>query len=155
MVLEFNESSVPGSQKFVPTLEKLSRHVLEQMNVHPDTVVSLSFVELQQMEELHLEWMGLTGPTDVLSFPMDELVPGTKENPTPAGLLGDIVLNLDVAAEQAESADHPIQTELKILFTHGMLHLLGFDHNSPLEEAEMFGLQREIIESFNKSEANL
>ena len=97
------------------------------------------------MEALHVQWMDEPGPTDVLSFPMDELRPGTQEQPTPPGLLGDIVLCPQVAETQAQAAKHSTLDELILLTTHGTLHLLGFDHAEPAEEREMFGLQRELI----------
>jgi probable rRNA maturation factor len=92
------------------------------------------------------------GPTDVLSFPMDELRPGSEGQLTPAGLLGDIVVCPQVAAAQAETAGHEMINEILLLTTHGVLHLLGFDHAEPDEEKEMFGLQREILEAFYASE---
>ena len=104
------------------------------------------------MEKLHIEFMDEPGPTDVLSFPMDELRPGTPTSPTPAGLLGDIVLCPSVAATQAAAAGHETINELLLLTTHGILHLLGYDHAEPEEEKEMFGIQREILESFYESE---
>ena len=85
------------------------------------------------MESLHVQWMDEPGPTDVLSFPMDELRPGTEEAPTPAGLLGDIVLCPQVAETQAQGAGHSTLDELILLTTHGLLHLLGFDHAEPEE----------------------
>ena len=92
------------------------------------------------------------GPTDVLSFPMDELRPGTEDEPTPAGLLGDIVLCPQVAQGQAETAGHSTLDELLLLTTHGILHLLGFDHAEPEEEKEMFGIQRDILIGFSMQE---
>ena len=79
---------------------------------------------------------------------MDELRPGRADAPTPAGLLGDIVICPQVAQVQAEAAGHSTAQELQVLLTHGMLHLLGFDHATPAEEAEMFGLQRDLLLSF-------
>jgi probable rRNA maturation factor len=104
------------------------------------------------MESLHVQWMDEPGPTDVLSFPMDELRPGSEDAPTPAGLLGDIVLCPAVAETQAVAAKHSTQDELILLTTHGLLHLLGFDHAEPDEEREMFGLQRELIAGFQAVE---
>jgi probable rRNA maturation factor len=104
------------------------------------------------MEELHLKWLDEPGPTDVLSFPMDQLRPGTDEFQTPPGLLGDIVLCPSVAEAQAEKAGHSLQDELNMLLTHGMLHLLGFDHAEPDEEREMFGIQRDILVGFVMAE---
>jgi len=92
------------------------------------------------------------GPTDVLSFPMDELRPGTEDQPTPAGLLGDVVLCPQVAEAQAKTAGHPLSDELLLLTTHGLLHLLGFDHADAAEEKEMFGIQRDILVGFTMQE---
>jgi len=96
--------------------------------------------------------MNEPGTTDVLSFPMDELRPGRPDAQTPAGLLGDIVICPQVAAAQADAAGHDTLTEITILLTHGMLHLFGFDHATPAEEAEMFGLQRDLVTSFTALE---
>jgi probable rRNA maturation factor len=79
---------------------------------------------------------------------MDELRPGTEDEPTPAGLLGDIVVCPQVAAEQAKTAGHTTTDEMLLLTCHGILHLLGFDHAEPEEKAEMFGLQGEILSAF-------
>ncbi|TPX00921.1 rRNA maturation RNase YbeY, partial [Schumannella luteola] len=100
----------------------------------------------------HVQWMDEPGPTDVLSFPMDELRPGSEDEITPPGLLGDIVLCPQVAIEQAKTAGHPTQDELQLLTAHGILHLLGFDHAEPDEEREMFGLQRDILIGFAHAE---
>jgi probable rRNA maturation factor len=88
------------------------------------------------------------GPTDVLSFPMDELRPGTQDSPSPAGQLGDVVLCPAVAAEQALAAGHSTVDELLLLTVHGILHLLGYDHAEPDEEKEMFALQRRLLLTF-------
>ncbi|MEE2815126.1 MAG: rRNA maturation RNase YbeY, partial [Actinomycetota bacterium] len=101
---------------------------------------------------LHVQWMDEPGPTDVLSFPMDELRPGSPENPMAPGLLGDIVLCPQVAEAQAQTAGHSLMDELILLTTHGLLHLLGFDHAEPDEEREMFGLQKSLIEGFARVE---
>ena len=104
------------------------------------------------MEQLHVQWMDEPGPTDVLSFPMDELRPGTDDVSTPAGLLGDIVLCPQVAVGQAETAGHTTLDELLLLTTHGLLHLLRFDHAEPEEEKEMFAIQRDLLAGFVQSE---
>ena len=126
----------------------LGRHVLDAMRVHPQTDLSILLVDEEVMTDLHVRWMDEPGPTDVLSFPMDELRPGTDDEPTPAGLLGDVVLCPSVAARQAKDAGHSTSEELLLLTTHGILHLLGFDHAEPEEEKEMFGLQRQLLLTF-------
>ena len=118
------------------------------MHVHPQTDLSIVLVGSDVMSELHVQWMDEPGPTDVLSFPMDELRPGRPGEVTPAGLLGDVVLCPEVAARQARDAGHSTTEELLLLTTHGILHLLGYDHAEPEEEKEMFALQRRLLLTF-------
>ena len=140
-----NESAIPVDEA---AIQRLMIFALDQMHVHPDAELAIVLVDEAAMEQLHVQWMDEPGPTDVLSFPMDELRPGTEDAPTPAGLLGDIVLCPQVAIAQAETAGHPMMDELLMLTTHGLLHLLGFDHAEPDEEKVMFGLQRDILLAF-------
>jgi probable rRNA maturation factor len=126
----------------------LTRYVLDAMHVHPQTDVSIRLVDTDAMTDLHLQWMDEPGPTDVLSFPMDELRPGREGEPSPVGLLGDVVLCPEVAAQQARAAGHSTAEELLLLTTHGLLHLLGYDHAEPDEEKEMFALQRQLLLTF-------
>ncbi|MCD7100607.1 rRNA maturation RNase YbeY [Pseudoclavibacter sp. 13-3] len=132
--------------------QRLITYALDELHVHRDAELSLIFVEVPAMEQLHIRWMHEPGPTDVLSFPMDELRPGTADRPTDPGVLGDIVVCPDVAAEQAVRAEHPAEQEMLLLVTHGLLHLLGFDHAEPDEEKEMFALQNEILITFLHNE---
>ena len=140
-----NESGVDVDET---VLLRLTEHNLAELHVSPDADIAILLVDEGAMEALHVQWMDEPGPTDVLSFPMDELRPGTQEEPTPAGLLGDIVLCPQVAETQAQAAKHSTLDELVLLTTHGTLHLLGFDHATPEEEAEMFGLQRDLLLGF-------
>jgi probable rRNA maturation factor len=126
----------------------LARYVLDQMHVHPQADLSVLLVDTDAMSRLHEQWMDEPGPTDVLSFPMDELRPGSDAEPSPPGLLGDVVLCPEVAARQAAAAGHSSAEELLLLTTHGILHLLGYDHAEPEEEKEMFGLQRRLLLTF-------
>ncbi|KQP01198.1 rRNA maturation RNase YbeY [Leifsonia sp. Leaf264] len=140
-----NESAVPVDEV---ALQRLAVYALDTLHVHADADLAIVLVDEGAMEQLHVQWMDEPGPTDVLSFPMDELRPGTEENPAPPGLLGDIVLCPQVAQSQAETAGHGLTDELQLLTTHGILHLLGFDHAEPEEEKEMFGIQRDILVGF-------
>ena len=144
-----NESGIAVDET---VLLRLMEHNLAHLHVSPDADVAILLVDEGAMESLHVQWMDEPGPTDVLSFPMDELRPGTEDAPTPAGLLGDIVLCPQVAETQAIAARHSTMDELILLTTHGLLHLLGFDHAEPAEEREMFGIQKELIHSFQSAE---
>ena len=140
-----NESGSPVDEDAIAAL---ARHVLDAMRIHPQAELSLLLVDVDAMSALHEQWMDETGPTDVLSFPMDELRPGSDDKPTEPGLLGDVVLCPEVAAQQAAKAGHTQLDELLLLTTHGILHLLGYDHAEPEEEREMFGLQAELLRTF-------
>jgi len=115
------------------------------MRVHPKPDLCLRLVDEPAMETLHVQWMDLPGPTDVMSFPMDELRPGSEDRDPEPGLLGDIVLCPSVAERQAREAGHATEEELLLLTTHGILHLLGYDHAEPEEHREMFGLQARLL----------
>ncbi|MCM3501759.1 rRNA maturation RNase YbeY [Microbacterium sp. P26] len=150
MTIEINNESDHEVDEQV--LLRLMEYNLQELHVSPDADVAIVLVDEGAMESLHVQWMDEPGPTDVLSFPMDELRPGSEDAPTPAGLLGDIVLCPAVAETQAVAAKHSTLDELILLTTHGLLHLLGFDHAEPDEEREMFGLQRELISGFQAVE---
>jgi probable rRNA maturation factor len=140
-----NESAVEVDEA---RILRLASHALDEMHIHPDADLAIVFVDEPAMEVLHIQWMDEPGPTDVLSFPMDELRPGQEGDLTPPGLLGDIVVCPTVAIAQAATAGHEPINEMLLLTTHGILHLLGFDHAEPEEEKAMFALQRQILESF-------
>ena len=123
---------------------------MSHLRVHPMADVAIVIVDEAAMEQLHMQLMGEPGPTDVLSFPMDELRPGRDGETSAEGILGDIVLCPTVAAAQAEIAGHSLTAELSMLSIHGLLHLLGYDHAEAKEEKEMFGLQGEILHAFSQ-----
>jgi probable rRNA maturation factor len=137
-----NESGIAADEAEIAAL---ARFVLTQLHVSPQAELSVLLVDESAMERLHQQWMDEPGPTDVLSFPMDELRPGTETEQTPPGLLGDLVLCPQVAQRQARTAGHATEEELLLLTVHGILHLLGYDHSEPAEEKRMFGLQRTLL----------
>jgi len=151
-----NES---GTSVDEPALAALARFVLDELRIHPLAELSVLLVDTPTIADLHQRWLGEEGPTDVLAFPMDELrppPPGSDRSdrsraadpdsePT---VLGDVILCPEVATEQAREAKRPVTEELELLCTHGILHLLGFDHAEPDEKATMFGLQDRLLESW-------
>lgn len=146
MTVEVNNES--GFEVDEAEFVTLARHVLDSMHVHPRTELSIMMIGPDEMADLNAQWMDEEGPTDVLSFPMDQLRPGNADALTPAGLLGDVVLCPDVAKVQAGQAGHSTVEEMLLLTTHGILHLLGYDHAEPEEEKEMFALQRQLLLTF-------
>ena len=133
------------SGELVPTesVRDLLQNALVELELNPDCELNLVFVDIEEMTELHIKWMDESGPTDVLSFPMDMPEPGNE-----AVTLGDIVIAPVVAAQQAATAGHSIDHEIFILAAHGLLHILGYDHATPAEEKAMFTLQESLVKKF-------
>ncbi|MFT2014822.1 rRNA maturation RNase YbeY [Streptomyces sp. 796.1] len=149
MAIDVNNES--GTDIDEQAVLDIARYALARMRIHPLSELSVIVVDADAMEQLHLQWMDLPGPTDVMSFPMDELrPPGKDDDEPPQGLLGDIVLCPEVAKEQGAQAptQHSMDEELQLLTVHGCLHLLGYDHEEPDERAEMFALQKAIVDDW-------
>ena len=125
--------------------QTLARFVMDKMRVHPLAELCVTAVDEDTIAELNEKWMEKSGPTDVLAFPMDELRPGKVTEEPEEGVLGDLVLCPAVAERQGETAGHGTLAELELLTTHGILHLLGYDHAEPDEHREMFGLQDQLL----------
>ncbi|MCW2866905.1 MAG: ybeY [Marmoricola sp.] len=145
-----NESGVEVDER---RTQRLARFVMDRMRVHAQAELSVSIVDTATIAELNAKWMDKEGPTDVLAFPMDELRPGLVNEEPEEGVLGDLVLCPEVAAAQAVTAGHSTTAELDLLTTHGILHLLGYDHAEPEEHREMFGLQDELLAAWREHES--
>ena len=135
------------SGQLVPTAEmtSLMTHAMKALELNPDCDLNIAFVEDDYMTELHIKWMDEPGTTDVLSFPMD-----MPEEPGQAVTLGDIVISPVVAAAQALTQGHSTEHEIYILATHGLLHIIGYDHADKTEEKVMFDLQEKIVTDWEK-----
>ena len=139
-----NESGIEVAED---ELIGVARFVLARMDVNPGAELSMILLDIEAMADLHVRWMDLPGPTDVMSFPMDELTPGGRPDaadPGPA-MLGDIVLCPEFAAVQAKSQRHSFEHELAVLTVHGVLHLLGFDHENNRDAERMEAEERRIL----------
>src|SRR5690625_3979374 len=143
MSIEVNNESDYAADE--AAFSALARYVLDELHVHPQAELAIVFVDTQTMTDLNGRWMEEDGPTVVLAFPLDELRPGRPGDPSPAGLLGDVVLCPEVAAQQARTAGHSTSEELLLLTTHGILHLLGYDHAQPEAKKAMYALQRRLL----------
>jgi probable rRNA maturation factor len=143
-----DETAASSEEPHERTVTEVAAFALEYLRIGSESELSVAFVDDDEMERLHLEWMGLPGSTDVLSFPMDELRAPADGEPAPVGVLGDLVLAPAFVSRQA--ADHGVTTdhELELLTVHGVLHLLGHDHAEPDEEREMFALQQRILDAY-------
>jgi len=132
-------------------LAKLARFVMDRMRVHALAELCIKLVDEPTIAELNEQWMGKEGPTDVLAFPMDELRPGLLDEEPEEGVLGDLMIAPTIAEKQGATAGHGTVAEVELLTTHGILHLLGYDHAEPEEHREMFGLQAEILREWGSS----
>ena len=135
------------SGQLVPSDKCLSllNYACGKLELHPDCDLNLTFIDDKEMEELHIKWMDLPGSTDVLSFPMD--MPESGDDPV---TLGDIVISPRFAEDQAAKAGHSINHEIFILATHGLLHILGYDHEDIEDESVMFSLQETIVSEWEE-----
>ena len=147
--------------------QRLAEQVLAHEGVRGEAELSILFVDETAMTDLNSRFMGAEGPTDVLSFPLeDELVePGRYPDSSTSGpvdprvrgeagdpplLLGDVVVCPAVAARNAPSHAGTYEDELALLVVHGILHVLGHDHADPAEEAAMQAKERELLALYNR-----
>ncbi|MDO4784219.1 MAG: rRNA maturation RNase YbeY [Propionibacteriaceae bacterium] len=126
-------------------LVELARFAMAELRIHPQAELSILLVDEDTMARYHERFMDLPGPTDVLSFPMDELRAPAEDEEPPLGMLGDIVLCPQVTSRQAAEHGRSAHAEAEYLLIHGLLHLLGHDHAEPGEKAIMFGLKDQIL----------
>ena len=105
-----------------------------------DADLTIVLTDDTQLHELNLEYLGLDAPTDVLSFPAAEPDPETG-----VLYLGDILISIPRATQQAQTAGHPVEAEVQLLVIHGTLHLLGYDHARAEEKARMWSAQGEVM----------
>ncbi len=135
-----------GEELGAPDISDLLSFAIQELGIDLACELSVILVNEAEMSDLHIKWMDESGPTDVLSFPMDEIHPHTSQ----VGVLGDIVLCPSIALSQAVTAGHSFGHELSILSVHGLLHIVGYDHVNPEEEKTMFDLQESLVNRWAK-----
>ncbi len=147
------QTKYPLDQPLRKLIEKSAKATLKYMGFRNDVEISVLITDNDGIRELNATHRQLDRPTDVLSFPMfeydeeGEIIEDFAEFSEMGDLcLGDIVISLERASEQAEEYGHTFNREVGFLTVHSMLHLLGYDHMTPEEESEMFGYQNEILE---------
>ena len=133
-----------GKRAPVKQVQSLLEYCFPEFELNPQCELAVTFIDDEEMEQLHLEWMDEPGSTDVMSFPMD--IPTGDE----ATILGDIVISPAFAATQAKKQGHSTEHEIYILAVHGFLHILGYDHATKKDETEMFTLQEELVAEWER-----
>ena len=139
MNIVVNEETAVNSE-LMETLKKAASACIDT-----DVEISLSFVSLDEIHELNREYRGVDSPTDVLSFPMYD----DPEEIQEGDLLGDVVICMDKVIAQAEEYGHSRERETVYLFTHSVLHLLGYDHMTEEDKKEMRSREEEVMAQLN------
>ncbi|MCP8616898.1 rRNA maturation RNase YbeY [Salirhabdus salicampi] len=150
MIIDFQDETNEVTKDHKELIEKLLVFAGSKEGVKEDGEVSITFVSDQQIQEINREYRHKDQPTDVISFAMQEEGDGEMpiyDDKQPI-LLGDIIISIERAKEQASDYGHTLERELGFLALHGFLHLLGYDHMSEEEEQEMFQKQEAILQEF-------
>ena len=126
-------------------IDQLVTHHLEFLGIHPEARGGITFIDTERITTLHEDWMQEPGPTDVLSFPIDQITLPEAGGVSDSGFLGDIVICPDFLPPQMLEAGRTLQQECEYLVTHGILHLLGLDHQEPEAHAQMFTLTDTLL----------
>ncbi len=121
-------------------LENTAQFALEELSQTKEVDITIAIENDEQLLALNQQFLGIAAPTDVLSFPSDEVDPDTGNI-----YLGDIIISLPTATQQAQIAGHPVENEMQLLVIHGMLHLLGYDHTTPETKMEMWAIQARFL----------
>ena len=148
MTIDINDET--GSEFPTDDLRELAVFLMRRLGMGDSAELSIALVSEEQMAELHEEWLGEPGPTDVVSIPMDQLQEPGPDDPLATGVLGDVIICPAVAARQADAVGHRTLDEMRILLTHGVLHLLGNDHADPVESRRMFARQAQLIAGYSE-----
>ena len=132
-------------------IDSLIDHHLRTLRIHPDSVIAVTFIDQDRMTTLHEDWMHEPGPTDVLTFPIDQITLPPGGEISESGILGDIVICPEFLPPQMAESGRTLQQECEFLVTHGILHLLGLDHQEPEEFTAMFTLQDQLLAQWEGS----
>lgn len=134
--------NIDNQQDFLESalLQRAARLTLDLESAPVDADITIVLTDDAQLHELNREFLGVDAPTDVLSFPASESDPETG---TP--YLGDILISIPRATEQAQASGHSVEAEVQLLVVHGTLHLMGHDHAEAEEKARMWNAQAEVM----------
>ncbi len=132
---------IPPSILIEPeVVERAAAATLEQQSASAEDDLTVVLTDDEQLQDLNREFRDIDAPTDVLSFPSSEADPETGRR-----YLGDVLISVQRAEEQAAAGGHPLEAEIQLLVVHGVLHLLGHDHAEDEEKARMWAAQTEVL----------
>ncbi|WP_085991874.1 rRNA maturation RNase YbeY [Oceanobacillus senegalensis] len=152
MNIDFHDNTKTIKEDIIDLLYRLLQFAAKEENVLSEAEMSVNFVDNKEIQEINRNYRQKNTPTDVISFAMQETVEGEMDiNDDEVNLpltLGDIVISVEKAKEQAEDYNHSFEREIGFLAVHGFLHLLGYDHMTEEDEKRMFGRQEAILGEF-------
>ena len=150
LTLDLNDQTESLSIENKQLIEKMLHHAAEDQGIEEGSELSVTFVNNEEIQQINNDYRGKNVPTDVISFAMEELGEGEIAINVPGAprMLGDIIISVERAKEQAADYGHSEERELGFLAIHGFLHLLGYDHMEDEDEKEMTEKQESILQSF-------
>lgn len=150
LVIDLNDETNELEKEQIETIEKLLNYAAKMENVQDEAEISVTFVNNERIQEINREYRNKDYPTDVISFAMEEQGEGEIEviGAEMPPVLGDLIISIPKAKEQANEYGHSFMRELGFLAVHGFLHLLGYDHMTKADEVKMFSRQKEILETY-------
>lgn len=147
LTVDFIDDNGQIDARHLPEIERLLIFAAEQEGIDEEAEVAVSFVDENEIQAINKAYRNKDAVTDVISFALEE-GEDDFEMPDEPRVLGDIIICVKRALEQAEEYGHSFERELGFLSLHGLLHLLGYDHMNESDEARMFGRQDEILNAF-------
>lgn len=148
--IDFLDEMNELAQQEIEKIGELLNYAAEMENVQAGSELSVTFVSNERIQEINREYRDKDQPTDVISFALEEMGEGELEvvGADIPRILGDIIISVPRAREQADEYNHSFERELGFLAVHGFLHLLGYDHMNELDEKKMFDRQKEILDGY-------
>ncbi|RBP02363.1 rRNA maturation RNase YbeY [Rossellomorea aquimaris] len=150
LLIDFIDETETLSEEETSLVQNILNFAANKEEVEDESEVSVTFVTNERIQEINREYRQKDQPTDVISFALEEL--GEDEIEIVGGqiprVLGDIIISIDRAKEQAEEYNHSFSRELGFLALHGFLHLLGYDHMEEMDEKKMFQRQKDILDEY-------
>ncbi|WP_112181346.1 MULTISPECIES: rRNA maturation RNase YbeY [Paraliobacillus] len=153
MHIDFHDETNSVTEEYVDLIQQLLTYAAKEEGVTQESELSINFVDNREIQIINRNYRQIDEPTDVISFALEEMGEGELEiigEDMPL-MLGDVVISIDKAKEQAEEYNHSLDRELGFLALHGFLHLLGYDHMKEVDEKKMFARQEELLNGFGLS----
>ena len=151
LLIDFIDETEEVKEEYMSLIREVLEKAAQMENIEDGAEVSVTFVDNERIREINRDYRDKDQPTDVISFAMEEMGEGEMEivGAEMPRMLGDLIISIPRAKEQAEEYGHSFDRELGFLALHGFLHLLGYDHMTEEDESIMFSLQELILNEQN------